>query len=65
MAESQIPLKFLDISWGRTQQTICRDHKAVTLIPLCITKKNIEFIVQRLFLQRLNNEAESCYLQKV
>ena len=29
MAESQIPLKFLDISWWRTQQTICRDHKAV------------------------------------
>ena len=29
MAESQIPLKFLDISWWRTQQTICRDHKVV------------------------------------
>ena len=32
VAESQIPSKFLDISWWRTWPTICRDHKAVTAV---------------------------------
>ena len=30
MAESLIPLTFLDISWWRPRPPICRDHKAVS-----------------------------------
>ena len=40
MAESQIPLKFLDISWWRTQQTICRDHKVVIAHPLAVSQQS-------------------------